>query len=236
MGKLCMECLDTYNNDAITTTYRISPAGLYQECPKRICDGKVYNIDDTILPSVQLLNQKGYTTVSSCGGHFESEVPELYIEFDENVKSFSHLPEGFRLKSKRINNETRLIVSYECEEDDMYEVFPSLLAAAESLYEWTEELDVVFDYSMVFFDMKSLKDYLGNGEVKKLSPEEAQKIQAEKIKEAAPEGSIKLDFSKSTEGQSVEKTPEAESEDSTEKTDIEEKPKKKRGRPRKEDK
>ena len=234
MGKLCMECLDTFKNDAVTSVHRISPYGLYQECPKRICDGKIFNIDDTILPTIQLLNQKGYATISSCGGHAESEVPKLYVEFDESVKSFPFAPVGFKVEAKRVDNTTRLIVSYEVDSEDMYDIFPELLGAAEMLYDWAEELDVIFDYSMVFFGMDSLKDFLANGTIAQASEEDVKRIKAEKIKEAAPTGTIKLDLAEKEE---VPAEAEAKNEATPLKEEEEvEKPKRKRGRPKKEDK
>ena len=226
-----MDCLETYHNDAITTTYRISPQGMHQACPKRMCEGRVFNIDDTILPSVILLNSKGYETHSSCGGHALGENQDLYIEFDEDVKSLPFIPEEFELRVRKGEETQRLRLIYTIKEIDPYDHFNELLAAAEILYEWALDLEPVYGTNIYLLNsdsLGSLSDFLSNAPKKAPSKEEA----IQKIKEIAPDGSIELegiDFKKE------EPTPEPkQKEEPTPEPEQIEKQKRKRGRPKKE--
>lgn len=221
MGKLCMDCLETYHNDSVTTTYRISSQGLFQQCPKRMCEGKVFNIDDTILPTIVLLNSKGYETHSSCGGHALGENENLYIEFDEAVRTLPGLPPEFECRMRKTEGSSRLTLIYTIKEEDPYDHFNELLSAAEVLYNWSLDLEPVNDLSVFYLNTDSfsaLSELLGNKPVKKESKEETIK----KIKEIAPDGSIELEgFDKPAIKENVEGT-------------TKEAPKRKRGRPKKE--
>lgn len=234
MGKICMFCLEEYKNDDIMTPFKTSDAGLYQECPKRACEGKVYTIDDSLVPTITILNTKGYPTHSSCGGHHLENDTECYIEFTEDVKSLPQLPEGFKLRMRSVDGKSRLAIYRKPKSEDPIDQFSDLMEFAEILYDWAldlefniQGLDIVFvnldmndspfgtlDY--VFGSMKDNKDE---------KPKEAskKKLDVDKLKETAPKGSIKL---KNAEEPKTE-------EDAPIQDEKKEPPKKKRGRPRK---
>ncbi|WKT77151.1 hypothetical protein [Lysinibacillus fusiformis] len=144
MGKLCMYCMEEYRNDDIMVPYKINEVGVYQDCPKRTCDGKIYTIDDSIISTITILNSKGYHTYSSCAGHHLEHSTECYIEFTNEVKSIPVLPVGFKLRKKTIEGKTRLAIYCKPNSEDPIDQFTELLDFAQILYEWAIELDFNF--------------------------------------------------------------------------------------------
>lgn len=51
-------------------------------CPIRDCNGLTFECDDTIAPAIVTLNTKGIRTLYSCGGHFGSNLIQMYIAFE----------------------------------------------------------------------------------------------------------------------------------------------------------
>lgn len=236
MGKICMYCMEEYKNDEIMSPYKTSDVGLYQECPKRSCEGKVYTIDDNLISTITILNSKGYPTYSSCAGHHLEQETECYIEFTEDVKSLPELPEGFKLRMKSTGGKSRLSIYRKPKSEDPVDQFSELVEFAEILYDWAlnlefniKGLDIVFvdlDFDggspFGFLDIS----LMGSHEDEDEKPKEPakKKLDVDKLKETAPKGSIKL---KKTEA------PAAPQEEKKEEEQEQEPPKKKRGRPRK---
>lgn len=69
MGYLCLKCYETYTT-------------LFQNCPKTSCYGYVIEVDDLMLPTIMLLNQKGYYTKFCCSGHTYDKDCYPYVAFD----------------------------------------------------------------------------------------------------------------------------------------------------------
>lgn len=237
MGKVCMECLDAFKDNAITTSYKTSMEGLYQDCPKRTCGGRIYTIDDSILPTIILLNSKGYTTYSSCGGHYLEEDTEIYIEFDESIKQLPGKPPLFRTRVRRTESGSRLVLYYKPFVDDPFEEFPELLAAAEELYEWALDIEPPFDFPYVIIDsvdlggLMDLNSIFGINE-KKETPEEKKARVKENLKKVAPTGSIQLD---APEAAAAEPAAEKAEEDKPKETPLKaKKPRRKKEDPPKE--
>lgn len=145
MGKLCMYCLEEYKNDHVMTPYKSSESGLYQDCPKRACEGKVYTVDDNLIPTISILNSKGYPTHGSCAGHHLEVDTECYIEFTEAVKSVPVLPEGFKLRMRTIEGKARLSIYRKPVSDDPVDQHAELLDIADELYDWALDLDFNID-------------------------------------------------------------------------------------------
>ena len=68
--------------------------------PKCNCNESTrVEIDDGILDSIRILNEKGYITEFCCSGHKENAIFQCYIMF-KNKEHFLDLPKGFTLYKK----------------------------------------------------------------------------------------------------------------------------------------
>ena len=77
--------------------------------PHDTCCSDLVDIDEMILPTIKLLNEKGYGTIYSCAGHtYIKSIP--YILFDKNASEIilknlelfkSILPEGCEIKTSK---------------------------------------------------------------------------------------------------------------------------------------
>ena len=68
--------------------------------PKCNCnESEKVEIDDGILDSIRILNEKGYITEFCCSGHKENTIFQCYIMF-KNKEHFLDLPNGFTLYKK----------------------------------------------------------------------------------------------------------------------------------------
>lgn len=87
-------------------------------------------VDNRIQEAVRVLNQKGYTTVDSCEGHFENMIPNTYISF---VKRINSTPIGFE-------NEGRVIRKiYNCSNKNSFE--KEKREAIKNLNDWANNLN-----------------------------------------------------------------------------------------------
>jgi hypothetical protein len=68
-------------------------------CPQEGCPGELLHLDDGIAEAVVILNEKGYTTVDSCSGHFNnaSDLLTFYAHFAKDCSPASEPPDGFEL-------------------------------------------------------------------------------------------------------------------------------------------
>jgi hypothetical protein len=84
--KTCLQCGHLFDRDSSFEN---------NFCPILHCGGEVVDIDDDILETIQLLNEKGYQTNYCCAGHTWGGEP--YIVFSPNVheKTFLSLPIDF---------------------------------------------------------------------------------------------------------------------------------------------
>lgn len=102
MSHLCLSCYEILEE---AKHLRYIPyknkVGGYHICPK--CGGEIVEIDDFILPTIILLNQRGYKTLHCCSGHPNENISNCYIKFDESIQLPS-IPKGFR---KQPNNTIR---------------------------------------------------------------------------------------------------------------------------------
>ena len=119
--------------------------------PGGIKDNFEKAIDEMILPTIAILNQKGYETSLSCSGHFTDDNTSngvtkndiCYIAFVDDkhtlLKSGFIFPKGFNVKEDWISNKmykTRIQKVYNSEQDR----FLQMLDTARELYLWAISL------------------------------------------------------------------------------------------------
>ena len=96
MPYLCLECYEVYNTPL-------------EYCPKASCGyGAVVEIDELMLPTIKMLNEKGYCTENCCSGHVYESYCSPYIQFsdfmreifdDDEIESmFADLPKMWHLE------------------------------------------------------------------------------------------------------------------------------------------
>jgi hypothetical protein len=88
---MCLSCYEIYDRDLIKT----SEFDDYNFCPKSNCIGEVVEIDELLIPTIKILNQKGYYTKFCCSGHYYGQHPNGYISFEEGI-DIPFLPKGFK--------------------------------------------------------------------------------------------------------------------------------------------
>lgn len=136
MKMICKDCYQVFDSKLVK-----SKEGEYI-CPLLNCGGKLDTIDEMMLPTLIMLNEKGYIIKYSCSGHCHllSETPwiDTYIAFDGNcAPDFENLPKGFKVEEKA----DTIVICKTHESDNEKIVFFSLLDTAKELYLWAEGLD-----------------------------------------------------------------------------------------------
>ena len=98
MPYLCLDCYEVYN---MNLPY----------CPKPSCNGHIIEVDELMLATIMLLNEKGYCTQFCCSGHIY-DYASPYVLFDkffseilEDMKmdpeeTFDNLPEPWKIENK----------------------------------------------------------------------------------------------------------------------------------------
>ena len=87
---MCLDCYEIYNKEDIRTNEFCDYVG----CPKTNCVGQLIEIDELMIPTIKILNQKGYYTKFCCSGHYYGQHPNGYIMFEENI-DVPNLPIGW---------------------------------------------------------------------------------------------------------------------------------------------
>lgn len=98
MGYLCLKCFNTYGN-FISNGRGIKPIKYddnkeWISCPNTKCIGQVIEVDELILLTIKILNQKGYYTKFCCSGHSYHEISQCYILFEKGIELLN-IPKGF---------------------------------------------------------------------------------------------------------------------------------------------
>jgi len=95
---LCLHCYEIYEKERINFDNYLE----FNFCPNVNCDGAIIEVDEMILPTIKLLNQKGYMTEYCCSGHYGRDISSIYIKFYEECFEDiinSDLPEEFEIES-----------------------------------------------------------------------------------------------------------------------------------------
>lgn len=137
MPYVCLECWEVYYNEQ-------------DFCPKRSCHGSpVAEIDELMLPTIKILNEKGYSTTNCCAGHVYDDCCYPYIAFHEYLRQdileddelkeiFSNLPEGWELE---IDDERwSFCLRNHIPESDMIIMYENIAKANLALLKYVEKL------------------------------------------------------------------------------------------------
>lgn len=88
---LCLDCGEVYNSEQLN----LSPFIEDILCPKSSCHGYLIEVDELLIPTIKLLNDKGYTTNYCCSGHYNNHNPRCYILFAEGI-DIPNVPKRFK--------------------------------------------------------------------------------------------------------------------------------------------
>ena len=194
MGKICMSCYESYGNEiSLLNSYK-DEEGIHFVCPKRSCYGKVVEIDDILVPTIILLNEKGYYTTASCSGHLEEVDTTCYIVFDEEVKKLPSVPPGFTLMSALTADGEKIItLSKEFKRaPSAVHSFQEILTTALQLYAWALSLPYAdFGEAEIYYAGEGFFDELFNNN--KIDKEEENPIDPEKLKKDIKSSTITMD-------------------------------------------
>lgn len=143
MAYMCLECYEVYN---MNLPY----------CPKETCNcGQVIEVDELMLPTIMILNQKGYCTEFCCSGHayhgycnsyitFNSFLTEMLKECKFNEKElFKRLPEPWHIENRDAFN--RLTLRCRINKTNMVTIQKEICDANMKLLDFVNELPSLFD-------------------------------------------------------------------------------------------
>jgi hypothetical protein len=74
---LCLNCYKAYRNNKCKT-----------------CVNKAVEVDELLIPTITVLNKKGYKTKYCCSGHLTKKDNNCYIFFEESV-TLPYAPRGY---------------------------------------------------------------------------------------------------------------------------------------------
>ena len=137
---LCLKCDEVYDEDLIALREYGDGFSRYRECPKSSCNGMVIEVDEVILPTIRVLNQKGYITLFCCSGHFNMGVSNIYIKFEEECFDAiinSDLPEDFEIEDGDVIRYTPSEI-YSAERK-----FEFILQKNIELLQWATSLEII---------------------------------------------------------------------------------------------
>lgn len=195
MGKVCMSCYESYGNEiSLLNSYK-DEDGIHYTCPKRSCYGEIVDIDDILVPTIILLNEKGYYTTASCSGHLEEVDTSCYIMFDETVEKLPSAPPGFTLTAAITNSGDKILtLSKEFNTvPSAIHAFQQILTTALQLYGWALSLPYaeIGGVEVFYADEGFFKDFFENG--KQPEKEESNPIDPEKLKKDITSSTITMD-------------------------------------------
>ena len=78
---MCLDCYEIYDRHLI----KPNPYDDYTFCPKSNCIGNIIEVDELLIPTIRILNQKGYYTKACCSGHYYGQHSNGYIMFEEDI-------------------------------------------------------------------------------------------------------------------------------------------------------
>lgn len=129
---LCMECGEIYDSENINKKMFLEDV----PCPKSSCYGYLVEIDELLLPTIKILNEKGYFTKFCCSGHYSSQNPRCYIMFDEGI-CLPYIPNGFK---ENVISNCVCIESGTLSDVFYYDDFLKICDNAKLLLEWAIKL------------------------------------------------------------------------------------------------
>lgn len=140
---LCLDCGAVYNSVNLNIDARITEDNPYGDvvCPKANCEGELIEVDELLIPTIWILNQKGYMTEDSCSGHYTSDRCRTYIKFECGIDVLT-VPRGFTKKKYGDNVTIESYVSFRKPDlNDFYKICDN----AKELARWAESLPDIDD-------------------------------------------------------------------------------------------
>ena len=129
---LCLDCGEVYNSSNLNINELLEEVW----CPKSNCCGTLVEIDELLIPTIKLLNDKGYYTQFCCSGHYTGQHSRTYITFDEGI-DVPYVPNGF--KKETYNNHV-LIESNTPLRKPTFKDFYRICDNAKTLLKWANSL------------------------------------------------------------------------------------------------
>lgn len=139
MPCLCLECFEVYDEESMFKTKYDYDTEMY--CPKKSCEGNVIEVDELLLLSIKILNQKGYLTKFCCSGHIYSSYPDTYIMFEEDIE-LPDMPNGFYKDSKNCIRKDYFIIK-----DNGYELKlqKEIIKTSIDILTWVKKLPILME-------------------------------------------------------------------------------------------
>ena len=129
---LCLDCREVYDSSHLNIN------GIFDEiwCPKTNCHGILFEIDELLIPTIKVLNEKGYITKFCCSGHYTGQHPKSYITFEDDI-DIPYVPNGF---TKQVYSTGITIESDQPLRPPTYKEFYQICDNAKILLKWAISL------------------------------------------------------------------------------------------------
>ena len=115
-----------------------------RSCPIHGCDGPVIEVDENLIPTIRMLNDKGYTTTYCCSGHPWTSVHVLgrafaYIAFEGDINQSELAPLPKRWKFDK-DSQTGVIIRAEYRSPDIISLQREILDGTIGIAKWADGL------------------------------------------------------------------------------------------------
>lgn len=126
---ICNSCYEVYDGHCVDTDLAM--------CPKKNCTGNIVEIDELLIPTIIMLNRKGYVTEYCCSGHYYEDYPNCYITFYADMAPVTAgLPRGFKVEYSGSENQPTLTIRRTFRRRQERALFTDILNTAIRLYDW----------------------------------------------------------------------------------------------------
>ena len=132
---LCLYCGEVYDSSGLNINELVEDIW----CPKTNCYGTLVEIDELLIPTIKILNDKGYFTKFCCSGHYTGQHPRAYIVFQEGI-DIPFVPSGFK---KEFFNNCISIESITHLRKPTFKDFYKICDNAKTLLKWANKLPYV---------------------------------------------------------------------------------------------
>lgn len=131
---ICLDCYEIFEKDSIKNDFYLDDIF----CPKSNCMGRLVEIDELMIPTIKILNQKGYFTKFCCSGHYYDQHPNGYITFEEDIE-LPNLPKRWNKVQSGKCITIRSEVSKNYSKPNIKD-FKKICDAAKTLVDWAIKL------------------------------------------------------------------------------------------------
>jgi hypothetical protein len=134
---VCKACWDVFN-------YTMGDAAIMDHCPKPKCmNNELDDIDEAILPTMMVLQKKGYFADNSSSCHFydfgTALTPTCFIVFDEQVRliDLPKPPEGFKYEAF---GDDRVCMRKIYKAESQFDLHEEILSTSIDLLRWARSI------------------------------------------------------------------------------------------------